>query len=285
MTFSRLKTRTRIPGIRRYQTAAAAGAGGGRKVRAGCVPPPPPQLGPATATGAGAPRATPFPGVLLSCPGCRQRAAVPSRAGFCRAVPRALPAPRAVPPAEHRRGSTAAPRSGGEGESGGRTAAPRARHCPWGGRGAVGASGRLLPRPLRAGRKQSPLLCFHLSPALHKSGAAPAGPAAPRPPAPGPWLPPARGLRATGPGPRPARRAGSCRRSAAFFSKGPGARRRRRAAAVPSHPPAPSKAPAANPARARGHEAARHRSRLRLGWGPIPRSTVADPGRRGPAGS
>lgn len=40
MTFSRLKTRTRIPGIRRYQTAAAAGAGGGRKVRAGCVPPP-----------------------------------------------------------------------------------------------------------------------------------------------------------------------------------------------------------------------------------------------------
>lgn len=215
MTFSRLKTRTRIPGIRRYQTAAAAGAGGGRKVRAGCVPPPPPQLGPATATGAGAPRATPFPGVLLSCPGCRQRAAVPSRAGFCRAVPRALPAPRAVPPAEHRRGSTAAPRSGGEGESGGRTAAPRARHCPWGGRGAVGASGRLLPRPLRAGRKQSPLLCFHLSPALHKSGAAPAGPAAPKAPAPGPWLPPARGLRVTGPGPRPARRAGSCRQAGA----------------------------------------------------------------------
>lgn len=214
MTFSRLKTRTRIPGIRRYQTAAAAGAGGGRKVRAGCVPPPPPQLGPATATGAGAPRATPLPGVLLSCPGCRQRAAVPSRAGLCRVLPGAPGAQgcatRGAPPgldgcAKERRGR----------RSGGRTAAPRARHCPWGGRGAVGASGRLLPRPLRAGRKQSPLLCFHLSPALHKSGAAPAGPAAPRAPAPGPWLPPARGLRVTGPGPRPARRAGSCRQAGA----------------------------------------------------------------------
>lgn len=140
MTFSRLKTRTRIPGIRRYQTAAAAGAGGGRKVRAGCVPPPPPQLGPATATGAGAPRATPFPGVLLSCPGCRQRAAVPSRAGFCRAVPRALPAPRAVPPAEHRRGSTAAPRSGGEGEA----AAAQQRPGPGTAPGAAG--GRWEPR-------------------------------------------------------------------------------------------------------------------------------------------
>lgn len=35
--------------------------------------------------------------------------------------------------------------------------------------------GGLLPRPLRAGRKQPSLFCFHLSPALHKPGAAPAG--------------------------------------------------------------------------------------------------------------
>lgn len=33
----------------------------------------------------------------------------------------------------------------------------------------------LLPHPLRAGRKQPSLFCFHLSPALHKPGAAPGG--------------------------------------------------------------------------------------------------------------
>lgn len=99
-----------------------------------------------------------------------------------------------------------------------RKTAPRAWYCSegWSSRGAVGArsepklnpspppraraarsrsgsgQGRVLPRPLRAGRKQPSLFCFHLSPALHKPAAAPAGQrrqhgraSGPEPPCPG----------------------------------------------------------------------------------------------------
>lgn len=57
---------------------------------------------------------------------------------------------------------------------------PREQTLPFPGAGVArsrpgSGQGRLLPRPLRAGRKQPLLFCFHLSPALRKPGAARSG--------------------------------------------------------------------------------------------------------------
>jgi len=176
VTFSPLKTRTRIPGIRRHRSAGREGPQG----ESGCAA----LLARPAASGTPAPDTAAEPSRV-----------VPRRAG--RGLSR-LKAMHPTSTAKARRlreerqkktnrsaqksASGPAPLWGSRGAVGARPApgrralpplGPIAARCPSG-----GGSRRLLPRPLRARRAQSSLFCFHLSPALHKAhtnGAARAG--------------------------------------------------------------------------------------------------------------